>query len=236
MHCKGCKLLMSFLLSLNTVTNSCYGSHCDDSHWFSVMWRYLSQNFVHRCLQFGGPRSKKGERGRDQASHRYKSIYKIIILYIVTYRGLAWLIIVGSRFDDWMYWTSVLQLQLIITANTLNSFLIMNLSLYFYCFSNWSLVFCYSYYSIRLTASKLRLTQFLSLEPYVTTYCQSASLFWNKAPIWGLRPDLYYCQSVAGLLMWGALSDERTRLSFAIAAGSRQRSHSRARVPWNSRS
>jgi hypothetical protein len=30
---------------------------------------------------------------------------------------------------------------------------------------------------------------------------------------------------VAGLLMWGALSDERTRLSFRIAAGPRQRSH-----------
>jgi hypothetical protein len=42
----------------------------------------------------------------------------------------------------------------------------------------------------------------------------SASLSWNKAPIWGLRPDLYYCQTVAGLLMWGALSDERTGLSF----------------------
>jgi hypothetical protein len=42
---------------------------------------------------------------------------------------------------------------------------------------------------------------------------QSASLSWNKAPIWGLRPDLYYCQTLAGL--WGALSDERTGLSFA---------------------
>jgi hypothetical protein len=37
--------------------------------------------------------------------------------------------------------------------------------------------------------------------------------------------------SVAGLLMWGALSDEGTSLSFAIAAGSRQSSHSRIRVP-----
>jgi hypothetical protein len=33
---------------------------------------------------------------------------------------------------------------------------------------------------------------------------------WNKSPIWGLRPDFCYCQTVAGLLMWGALSDERT--------------------------
>jgi hypothetical protein len=28
---------------------------------------------------------------------------------------------------------------------------------------------------------------------YVTTDGQSASLSWNKAPIWGLRPDFYYC-------------------------------------------
>jgi hypothetical protein len=35
--------------------------------------------------------------------------------------------------------------------------------------------------------------------------------------------------------MWGALSDERTSLSFTIAAGARQRSHSRVRVPWDSR-
>jgi hypothetical protein len=42
----------------------------------------------------------------------------------------------------------------------------------------------------------------------------SASPSWRKAPIWGLRPDLYYCWTVAGLLMWGALSDERTGLSF----------------------
>jgi hypothetical protein len=38
---------------------------------------------------------------------------------------------------------------------------------------------------------------------YVTTDGQSASLSWNKAPIWGLRPDLYYCQTVAGLLTRG---------------------------------
>jgi hypothetical protein len=35
---------------------------------------------------------------------------------------------------------------------------------------------------------------------------------------------------VTGLLMWGALSDERTGLSFTVAAGPRQRSHSRVRV------
>jgi hypothetical protein len=68
-------------------------------------------------------------------------------------------------------------------------------------------------------------------QSYVTTDGQSASLSWNKAPIWGLRPDLDYCLTVAGLLIWGALSDERTGLSFAIATGPRQRSHIWVRVP-----
>jgi hypothetical protein len=34
--------------------------------------------------------------------------------------------------------------------------------------------------------------------------------------------------------MWSALSDDRTGLSFIVAAGSRQRSHSRVQVPWDS--
>jgi hypothetical protein len=59
-------------------------------------------------------------------------------------------------------------------------------------------------------------------ESYVTTDGQSASLSWNKVPIWGLRPDFYYCQTVEGLLIWGSLSDERTGVSFTIAAGANQ--------------
>jgi hypothetical protein len=59
------------------------------------------------------------------------------------------------------------------------------------------------------------------------TDVQSASLSWNKAPVWGLRPDFYFCQTVSGLLMWGAFSDERTGLSFTNAPGPRQRSHFR---------
>jgi hypothetical protein len=46
---------------------------------------------------------------------------------------------------------------------------------------------------------------------------------WDKAPILGLRPDLYYCQTVGDLLIWGALCDERTRLLFTISAGPRER-------------
>jgi hypothetical protein len=41
--------------------------------------------------------------------------------------------------------------------------------------------------------------------------------------------------TIARLLMCGALSDKRTGLSFTTAAGPRQRSHSRVRVPWDLR-
>jgi hypothetical protein len=51
---------------------------------------------------------------------------------------------------------------------------------------------------------------------YITTDDQSASLSWNKAPIWGLRPDFYYRQTIVGLLISRALSDERSGLSFTM--------------------
>jgi hypothetical protein len=44
-------------------------------------------------------------------------------MHTVMYWGLALLITVGSRFDDWVYWTLLLQFHLITTAHTLSSFL-----------------------------------------------------------------------------------------------------------------
>jgi hypothetical protein len=64
-------------------------------------------------------------------------------------------------------------------------------------------------------------------QSYVVTYDQSASLSWCQAPSGAQDHIFYYCQTVAGWLMWGALSDERTGLPFAIAAVPRQRNHSR---------
>jgi hypothetical protein len=66
---------------------------------------------------------------------------------------------------------------------------------------------------------------------YVTTDGQPASLSWIKVPIWGLLPDFYYCLTVAGLLIWGALSDERAGLTFTTAAGPSQSVYFRVRVP-----
>jgi hypothetical protein len=44
-----------------------------------------------------------------------------------------------------------------------------------------------------------------------------------SSPIWGPRPDSFYCQTVTDLLMWGALSNERTvsRLQFLLASQAR---------------
>jgi hypothetical protein len=43
-----------------------------------------------------------------------------------------------------------------------------------------------------------------------------------SSPIWGSRPDIYYSLTVTVLFLWGALSDERTGLSFVYAAAPRQ--------------
>jgi hypothetical protein len=45
----------------------------------------------------------------------------------------------------------------------------------------------------------------------------TVSLSRCQAPILGLRPDFYYCQTVVGSLMWGAVSDEGTGLPFTVA-------------------
>jgi hypothetical protein len=66
---------------------------------------------------------------------------------------------------------------------------------------------------------------------YATTDSHSASLSWNKAPIWGLRQNINYCLTITVLFLWGALSDERTGQSFVHATGPRQRSASWVRVP-----
>jgi hypothetical protein len=58
----------------------------------------------------------------------------------------------------------------------------------------------------------------------------SQPVFLVSSPHLEIRPEFCYCQIVAGLLMRGALSTERTSLSFTTAVDPRQRSHSRVRV------
>jgi hypothetical protein len=115
----------------------------------------------------------------------------------------------------------------------------LNHSQSYHLHSDWTMsVFSSTVTDLRMNHEWLLMYNWLLswVESYVTTDSQSASLSWCQAPIWGLRPDSYYCQTVADLLVWGALSDERTGLPFTIAVDPRQCSHSRIWVPWYSRS
>jgi hypothetical protein len=145
------------------------------------------------------------------------SYFRVLKINIVTYSGIAWLIIMGSGFDDRIY-SHFFTITVNRAAHSLN---------FFWTTSIWRASMKHLWLHWTVCESEFK--------SYVTTDCQSVSLSWNKAPILGLRPDFYYCQTVAGLLIWGALSDERTGLSFSIAAGPRRRSHSRVRVPWDLR-
>jgi hypothetical protein len=42
-------------------------------------------------------------------------------------------------------------------------------------------------------------------QSYVTTDGQSTSPSWNEEPVWGLRPDFYYCQDSCGFVDVGRL-------------------------------
>jgi hypothetical protein len=41
-------------------------------------------------------------------------------------------------------------------------------------------------------------------ESYITTDSQSASLSWNKAPIWGLRTDIYLSLTITAMFLWAS--------------------------------
>jgi hypothetical protein len=144
---------------------------------------------------------------------------------IVTCSMFACLMITGSGVDDFIYWHFF---TITTTYNSSQSMTVYD-----------SLHSLLDYECLLFHLYEWRTKNHCSLSQRESQICtrtdgQSASLSWNKAPTWGLRPDFYYCRTVEGLLTWGTLSDERTCLSFTIAAGPRQRSHSRVLVPWES--
>jgi hypothetical protein len=88
-------------------------------------------------------------------------------------------------------------------------------------------------------------TQILSSQPPVQNSCppgqshiatddQSISQSWCRAPIWGSWPAIYYCLTVTVLLLWGALSDERTGLSFVRVIVFISKSQSKSHCDWQS--
>jgi hypothetical protein len=132
-------------------------------------------------------------------AHYKSSIYTLIFCHV---SGVPWIIIMGS----WIGWLDLL------TASLQSLLITINYKISQFIFSRTFLPWLPRTQSI---VTGLRLSTQSQSKSYVTTDGQSASLSWNKAPIWGLRPDFYYCLTVTGFLISGALSDERTGLSFA---------------------
>jgi hypothetical protein len=84
-----------------------------------------------------------------------------------------------------------------------------------------------SLYLGRLALRHSTLCCYCQRQSHIATDGQSISKSWCRAPI--------YCTLIGTFfLFWGALSDERTNLSFVYVSGPRQRSFSRIRVPWDS--
>jgi hypothetical protein len=137
---------------------------------------------------------------------------------------VAWRMIVGSKFDDWVYWTPLWQLQSIITAHTLNSSLKTSV---------WRI-------------SHISLTALWISDSGTTQSCESSRvLCYDRRSVgqsvWEIHPSGAYDQifiTVKQLrVCWcGAHSLTRGRVCrLQLQLDPRQYNHSRVRVPWDSR-
>jgi hypothetical protein len=78
-----------------------------------------------------------------------------------------------------------------------------------------------------LNGGSLPIELFSCLSLMLLPTIQSASLSWNKAPVWGLRPDFYYRQTVSCLLIWGgSLWQEDGSVVYNFCCGSPTQSFS----------
>jgi hypothetical protein len=75
-------------------------------------------------------------------------------------------------------------------------------------------------YNLKIANAKVKVRIKLMLRPTV-----SRSVYLGVKQHLAPRQNFCYCQAVANFLMWGAIPDERTDVSFTIAACPRQRSH-----------
>jgi hypothetical protein len=98
----------------------------------------------------------------------------------------VWLIIVDFRLDDWIYWTSLLQLQSIITAHTLNSFL--STSVWRIPMRNLSLCLI------------LGLVSSQSQSYFTTGVLSSINWSWRQAP-WAPRPEFLFSNQTLAVIV-----------------------------------
>jgi hypothetical protein len=135
---------------------------------------------------------------------------KRAFLYNVTYPGSAWL-----TDGFWIWWSNLLDLYATGYNSTHTSI--------------WHTVIFFRL-DTPLELFSLPLNCQSESEFSVTTDGQSASLFSNKPPIWGLRPDFYYCPDSCGFVDVGRSLWREDGFVIYIFADPRQSSHFRVRV------
>jgi hypothetical protein len=120
----------------------------------------------------------------------------MLILHILCYNSslVTWSVmkLTTAKFKPLIFSVSVF-----ILSYTANMFILMIL----YDFCLFPAQFCYVIIYVWKVENRMQTMdwcwRYLSQsQSYVTTDGQSASLSWNEAPVYGLRPDLYYCQTV----------------------------------------
>jgi hypothetical protein len=139
---------------------------------------------------------------------------------IVTCTVFAWLMIMGSGFDDWIYWHFFTITVLYDSAQSMTVYDSLHSLLDYEC-----LPFCVTdlvliYESVTSSAS---VVSWLTLH---SRTLNNGTAFWIiskskshcdwllvsqsilvSSPIWGPWPDIYYCLTLTVLFLWGALSE-----------------------------
>jgi hypothetical protein len=139
-------------------------------------------------------------------------------IHIATCKGVGETKLTSYRSDEWIHWCSFTitlnsdSLQLL-TLYDLLHFLLDHERLPFYYDERRIPAHTFNCLERCLSLESTSIHVFwLTAEPeFYTTDGQSVSLSWNKALIWGLRPDFYYCQTVA-VYWYGTLSLTRGRV------------------------
>jgi hypothetical protein len=125
----------------------------------------------------------------------------------------------GFGLDDWIYWLLLAQSFVITITHTK----------WLPRLAPFWLDYGWLHSGLSLFWSQLRLTSFSSQsQNRIATDGRSVShSVLVSSSTWGLWQDIYYCFTVTVLLLCGALSDERTGLSFvrAIVCSSKLHSH-----------
>jgi hypothetical protein len=149
----------------------------------------------------------------------------IMITYIVTYPGFAWLMrrfldlmieFIGPLYNWLLQFTNhyLTHCQLLPTGHSTGTILT----------SNWTPLYSFV---LRYTAS-------IQSQSHIATDGQSVSLG-VEHHLWLMIRYLLLFWQLRSCFLWDALSDEKTGLSFVYAAAPCERSLSLVRVPWDSR-